>query len=1035
MLRFLLAISACIATSSWAFAQPEPALPEMLPDAELTAVTFADADRGWAVGDRGVIWHTSDGGRNWKLQNSGVTCRLEGVHFLDGDMGIAVGGWTQPYTHETRGVVLRTRDGGRTWQNTPGLSLPGLKYVRFFSAREGWALGDGSPLFPSGVFHSEDGGRTWTPAQKGESPGWICGNFRDSKSGAVAGLDGTLGVVIANELRPARKLDVGARYLQRMVLRGESGGWLIGDGGLVLTTSDGGVIWNAPARAIPEDAKGNFDFRAIAVVGNQIWIAGAPGTCVLHSPDAGQSWQLFRTQQTAPIRDLAFLDENRGWAVGALGTIMHTRDGGKSWRVQRSGGTRVALLGIFSEPARVPLELVASQAGSEAFLTAVEIIGRHDQDASASRAEDFTATRRLHEAVVAAGGSAADTAWGFPLSESGLLQSGESILNRWNSVNSGQAKERLEEHLVRRIRQWRPEVIVTEDISPRGENPLAHLTNRVTLDAAAKAADSQAYPAQLSAAGLAPWKVKKIFTVLPAEKQGIVNLTPALWTPRLARSVADQAALGRGLLDHDVATPPRTVGLALLVDHLPQDSGKRDVMSGILMQPGSDGRRMLSNPPAGDLEVLSRLAQKRHNVEQLLDRIGTEATVGAGWIGQAGDLTKDLSGRHAGEILWKLGRKYQQAGKSEQAAEAFQLLLDKHPQHPLADAAVLWLIQYYASGEVAWRQRSGTKVEARLTASASGNQKEVIAPFAADVSSNTQKRGLVHYDAAPASAVVQTAGPEFHPAERAGKAIALANQIEQSRPVLSADPALRLSLAAAAKQARQPRTAERIFNRLANGGSKSDWITCAAAEQWIDRPNQDPPKKICSVVTVNEKPKLDGRLDDPVWSVAKAVSLKSNSGDAAKYPAAAVLAFDDQFLYVALSCRKAKEEPYAVESEPRTPDSDLTGHDHVTIMLDVDRDYGSYWSLSVDYRGRPAEQCFGDATWNPQWYIAAGGDPDYWTVEAAIPLAELAAKKPQVRDVWAIGIQRVVPRVGIQSFTTPAAIEPRPEGFGLLVFE
>src|SRR3954449_11536428 len=78
-------------------AQPEASPPQMLQDAELTAVTFVDADRGWAVGDRGVIWHTGDGGRTWKLQSSGVSCRLEAVQFVDADNGYAVGGWTQAY--------------------------------------------------------------------------------------------------------------------------------------------------------------------------------------------------------------------------------------------------------------------------------------------------------------------------------------------------------------------------------------------------------------------------------------------------------------------------------------------------------------------------------------------------------------------------------------------------------------------------------------------------------------------------------------------------------------------------------------------------------------------------------------------------------------------------------------------------------------------------------------------------------------------------------------------------------------------------
>lgn len=45
-------------------------------DASLADVVFVDRATGWAVGDRGVIWHTSDGGRSWQLQASGVTSTL-----------------------------------------------------------------------------------------------------------------------------------------------------------------------------------------------------------------------------------------------------------------------------------------------------------------------------------------------------------------------------------------------------------------------------------------------------------------------------------------------------------------------------------------------------------------------------------------------------------------------------------------------------------------------------------------------------------------------------------------------------------------------------------------------------------------------------------------------------------------------------------------------------------------------------------------------------------------------------------------------
>ena len=49
----------------------------MLEDAALTDVCFADAQNGWAVGDRGAIWHTADGGRNWRRQSAVGACRPE----------------------------------------------------------------------------------------------------------------------------------------------------------------------------------------------------------------------------------------------------------------------------------------------------------------------------------------------------------------------------------------------------------------------------------------------------------------------------------------------------------------------------------------------------------------------------------------------------------------------------------------------------------------------------------------------------------------------------------------------------------------------------------------------------------------------------------------------------------------------------------------------------------------------------------------------------------------------------------------------
>ena len=69
-------------------------------------------------------------------------------------------------------------------------------------------------------------------------------------------------------------------------------------------------------------------------------------------------------------------------------------------------------------------------------------------------------------------------------------------------------------------------------------------------------------------------------------------------------------------------------------------------------------------------------------------------------------------------------------------------------------------------------------------------------------------------------------------------------------------------------------------------------------------------------------------------------------------------------------------------------------------------------------------------------FVAADMDEETWTVEMAIPLVEISPLAPEDQHAWAIGIQRIAPNVGFQSWTKPASINaPRSDGFGLLLFD
>jgi photosystem II stability/assembly factor-like uncharacterized protein len=64
------------------------------------------------------------------------------------------------------------------------------------------------------------------------------------------------------------------------------------------------------------------------------WVLGGGGT-VLHSTDGGQSWQSQDSGTTQRLRDAHFVDVDHGWAIAA-NQILRTTDGGNTWSEQSS---------------------------------------------------------------------------------------------------------------------------------------------------------------------------------------------------------------------------------------------------------------------------------------------------------------------------------------------------------------------------------------------------------------------------------------------------------------------------------------------------------------------------------------------------------------------------------------------------------------------------------------------------------------------------------------------------------------------------
>lgn len=123
----------------------------------LTAVTFVDDKRGWAVGHDAQILASSDGGATWSKQFEDLSreAPLLDIGMLDAQHGFAVGAY---------GALLETTDGGQHWQDVAErLDNPEQMHLN------GIARITDSGLFIVGeqgsMFRSADNGQTWTKVQ------------------------------------------------------------------------------------------------------------------------------------------------------------------------------------------------------------------------------------------------------------------------------------------------------------------------------------------------------------------------------------------------------------------------------------------------------------------------------------------------------------------------------------------------------------------------------------------------------------------------------------------------------------------------------------------------------------------------------------------------------------------------------------------------------------------------------------------------------------------------------------------------------
>ena len=270
----------------------------------LYGVRALSPTEAWAVGNFGAISHTTDAGKTWQAVNSGTQEPLFGIDFADPQHAWAVG---------KSALVIHTDDAGKTWtpQRTPLSIEKHLFKVKAIDARTAWAVGDWGAIIAT-----KDGGATWEDRSLGVTPV------------KTEELPGRTSTTVTDDI-----------ILYDVSFPDPQHGFIAGEFGTLLVTSDGGATWTR--RTAPTE---KTLFGVYFTTPERGWVVGIDGL-VLRTDDAGHTWEVQHGHpETTGVEDISFLDAlknpgmyavrvegDHGVVVGDVGMVLTSSDGGKTW--------------------------------------------------------------------------------------------------------------------------------------------------------------------------------------------------------------------------------------------------------------------------------------------------------------------------------------------------------------------------------------------------------------------------------------------------------------------------------------------------------------------------------------------------------------------------------------------------------------------------------------------------------------------------------------------------------------------------------
>jgi hypothetical protein len=223
----------------------------------------------------------------------------------------------------------------------------------------------------------------------------------------------------------------------------------------------------------------------------------------------------------------------------------------------------------------------------------------------------------------------------------------------------------------------------------------------------------------------------------------------------------------------------------------------------------------------------------------------------------------------------------------------------------------------------------------------------------------------------------------------------------------------------------------------------------ATAEAILSAPNepnstQKQGKVLRALRITGTPPSIDGRLSDEAWRLAEVGSdltqRDPDNGKPMTDPTRVQIAFDDRFLYVAVSALDSSSASIAggLGRRDETPPTDS-----ITIGFDARHDHQTAYAFSTNPSSWQGDFTFYDDTnrdtdYNAVWDVRSQITETGWTAEYRIPFSQMRfSSSPDPGQVWGFNIQRYVRR---KSETGTWVAKPRGERgevsfYGHLVFD